>query len=389
MANPPTKALVGEALRPGPRPRGDRHQVRLRHRRRRAAGGPEQPARAYPPPSPMPSLQRLGTERIDLFYQHRVDPDVPIEEVAGAVRDLIAAGQGQAFRSLRAGPQKRCAARTRCSPLTAAIQNEYSLWTRGAETRRACSRSRGAGHRLRPVQPARPRLPHRRDRPGPPSRRRATCRSRLPRFTPEATAKNQALVDLLKRHRRGQGRDASLRSPSPGSSRRSHGSCRSRERTKLHRLEENLGAAAEILNARGSCRHRGRAGRDRYRGRALSRPADASQQTASDWRSLCSSSTPERRAPSPLQEKPTTKLNRSGSPAFAERAGRLVHRLGAHRSAHDRAGAAHMARRASLSSPARALPGTPIRSARRSSSLRGWAGPSARVKRLSRSVRAT
>ena len=61
------------------------------------------------------SLKRLRTDRIDLFYQHRVDPNVPIEDVAGAVKDLIARGQGAALRSVRGERRRPSAARTPCS----------------------------------------------------------------------------------------------------------------------------------------------------------------------------------------------------------------------------------------------------------------------------------
>src|SRR6201992_373688 len=78
------------------------------------------------------SLQRLNIDSIDLFYQHRVDPDVPIEDTAGAVKDLIAAGKVKHF-----GLSEPSAATLRrahaVQPLTS-IQNEYSLWTRGPET---------------------------------------------------------------------------------------------------------------------------------------------------------------------------------------------------------------------------------------------------------------
>ena len=94
--------LVGEALAPFRERRRDRHQVRLRprsgdrHSTAASTAGPEhirQVAEA--------SLKRLRTETIDLFYQHRVDPSVPIEDVAGAVKDLIRRRQGQAFRPVR------------------------------------------------------------------------------------------------------------------------------------------------------------------------------------------------------------------------------------------------------------------------------------------------
>mgnify|MGYP002385655458 CR=1 FL=1 len=78
------------------------------------------------------SLKRLGIEVIDLFYQHRVDPEVPIEDVAGAVKDLIAAGKVRHFGLSEPGAQTVRRAHA-VQPVTA-LQNEYSLWTRGPET---------------------------------------------------------------------------------------------------------------------------------------------------------------------------------------------------------------------------------------------------------------
>jgi aryl-alcohol dehydrogenase-like predicted oxidoreductase len=78
------------------------------------------------------SLKRLGIEVIDLLYQHRVDPEVPIEDVAGAVRDLIKEGKVKHFGLSEPGAQTIRRAQA-VQPVTA-IQNEYSLWTRGPET---------------------------------------------------------------------------------------------------------------------------------------------------------------------------------------------------------------------------------------------------------------
>jgi aryl-alcohol dehydrogenase-like predicted oxidoreductase len=78
------------------------------------------------------SLKRLGIEVIDLFYQHRVDPSVPIEDVAGAVKELIAAGKVKHFGLSEPGAQTVRRAHA-VQPVTA-LQNEYSLWTRGPET---------------------------------------------------------------------------------------------------------------------------------------------------------------------------------------------------------------------------------------------------------------
>ena len=78
------------------------------------------------------SLKRLGVDVIDLFYQHRVDPNVPIEDVAGAVKELIAKGKVRHFGLSEPGVQTVRRAHA-VQPVTA-LQNEYSLWTRGPET---------------------------------------------------------------------------------------------------------------------------------------------------------------------------------------------------------------------------------------------------------------
>jgi aryl-alcohol dehydrogenase-like predicted oxidoreductase len=78
------------------------------------------------------SLKRLKVDAIDLFYQHRVDPDVAIEDVAGAVKDLIQQGKVKHFGLSEPGAQTIRRAHA-IQPITA-IQNEYSLWTRGPET---------------------------------------------------------------------------------------------------------------------------------------------------------------------------------------------------------------------------------------------------------------
>ena len=78
------------------------------------------------------SLKRLGVDEIDLFYQHRVDPNVPIEDVAGAVKELIAQGKVKHFGLSEPGAQT--VRRAHAVQPVAALQNEYSLWTRGPET---------------------------------------------------------------------------------------------------------------------------------------------------------------------------------------------------------------------------------------------------------------
>ena len=106
-------------------------------------------------------LQRLRTDRIDLLYQHRVDPDVPIEDVAGAVQDLMRQGKVRhwGLSEMGLGTLRRAHA---ALPVTA-VQNEYSMLWRGPE-RDVLAGLRGAGHRLRAVEPARRAVPDRLDR---------------------------------------------------------------------------------------------------------------------------------------------------------------------------------------------------------------------------------
>ena len=128
------------------------------------------------------SLKRLRTDRIDLFYQHRVDPNVPIEDVAGAVKDLIQGGQGQALRTLRSrraddSPRARGAAVT-------AIQSEYSLWWRepGNKVLPTCEE---LGIGFVPYQPPRQGLPDRRRSTTTPRCVKDDFRNILPRFCPK------------------------------------------------------------------------------------------------------------------------------------------------------------------------------------------------------------
>ena len=191
------------------------------------------------------SLKRLGVEVIDLFYQHRVDPAVPIEEVAGAVRDLIRDGKVKHFGLSEPGAQTIRRAHA-VQPVTA-IQNEYSLWTRGPETNGVLAACEELGIGFVPYSPLGKGF-----LTGAMSKETklgdGDFRNILPRFTPEAMAANQALVDLLKRIA-GE-KDATPAQialawllarkpwivPIPGT-------------TKLHRLEENLGAAGIGLTA--------------------------------------------------------------------------------------------------------------------------------------------
>ena len=185
------------------------------------------------------SLQRLGIETIDLFYQHRVDPGVPIEDVAGTVRDLIAEGKVRHFGMSEPGVETLRRAHA-VQPVTA-LQNEYSLWVREVETEGILDVCDELGIGFVPYSPL-----GRGFLTGAIST--ATkfdpddFRNSLPRFTPEAMEKNQALVDLLKRvgeEKRATPAQIALAwllaqrpsiVPIPGT-------------TKLHRLEENIAAA--------------------------------------------------------------------------------------------------------------------------------------------------
>jgi aryl-alcohol dehydrogenase-like predicted oxidoreductase len=191
------------------------------------------------------SLKRLKTDRIDLFYQHRVDLEVPIEDVAGAVKDLIQAGKVKHFGLSEPGAQTIRRAHA-VQPITA-IQNEYSLWTRGPETNGVLDACGDLGIGFVPYSPLGKGF-----LTGAMNENTKLSaddfRSLLPRFTPEAMKANQALVDLLghiakkKKATSAQVAIAWLLAqkpwivPIPGT-------------TKLYRLEENLGAANVELTA--------------------------------------------------------------------------------------------------------------------------------------------
>ena len=184
------------------------------------------------------SLERLGIEQIDLLYQHRVDPNVPIEDVAGAVKDLIAAGKVRHFGLSE--PGARTVRRAHAVQPVTALQNEYSLWTRGVETNGILETCEELGIGLVPYSPLGKGF-----LTGAMSRDtkigEGDFRALLPRFTPEAMEKNQALIDLLKRIASEKSATPAQIAlawlmaqkpwivPIPGT-------------TKLHRLEENLGA---------------------------------------------------------------------------------------------------------------------------------------------------
>ena len=142
------------------------------------------------------SLKRLGIGVIDLFYQHRVDPNVPIEDVAGTVRDLIAEGKVKHFGMSE--PSVQTLRRAHAVQPVTALQNEYSLWTRGPETNGILGACEELGIGFVPYSPL-----GRGFLTGAMSSETKIAegdyRKLLPRFTPEAMQKNQALVDLLKR----------------------------------------------------------------------------------------------------------------------------------------------------------------------------------------------
>jgi aryl-alcohol dehydrogenase-like predicted oxidoreductase len=140
------------------------------------------------------SLKRLGVDAIDLLYQHRVDPGVPIEEVAGAVRDLIREGKVKHFglSEAAAGTIRRAHA---VQPVTA-VQSEYSLWTRGPEAE-VLPTLEELGIGFVPFSPlGRGFLTGKIDAQT--TFDSNDFRAALPRFTPQAREANQALVDLVR-----------------------------------------------------------------------------------------------------------------------------------------------------------------------------------------------
>jgi aryl-alcohol dehydrogenase-like predicted oxidoreductase len=190
------------------------------------------------------SLKRLRCETIDLLYQHRVDPDVPIEDVAGAVKDLINQGKVKHFGLSEAGAQTIRRAHA-VQPVTA-LQSEYSLWMRAPE-REIIPVLEELGIGLVPYSPlGRGFLTGKMDAST--AFEDGDFRSALPRFTPEALQANQALVDLLDRVAQQKASTPARIAlawllaqkpwivPIPGT-------------TKLARLEENLGATDVALTA--------------------------------------------------------------------------------------------------------------------------------------------
>lgn len=190
------------------------------------------------------SLKRLRVETIDLLYQHRVDPNVPIEDVAGAVKELIREGKVRHFGLSEAGLQT--IRRAHAVQPVAALQNEYSLWWRAPEAE-VLPALEELGIGFVPFSPlGRGFLTGRIDENT--TFDSSDIRTTVPRFTPEARKANQALVDLLRRiagAKKATPAQIALAwllaqkpwiVPIPGT-------------TKLARLEENLGAAALELTA--------------------------------------------------------------------------------------------------------------------------------------------
>ncbi len=190
------------------------------------------------------SLKRLKVEVIDLLYQHRVDPDVPMEDVAGAVKDLIQEGKVKHFGLSEAGARSIRRAHA-VQPVTA-LQSEYSLWTRGPEAE-ILPTLEELGIGFVPFSPlGKGFLTGKMDEN---TKIDSTdFRSTLPRFAPEALKANQALVDLLGKVAGKKGVTPAQIAlawllaqkpwivPIPGT-------------TKRHRLEENNGAAAVELTS--------------------------------------------------------------------------------------------------------------------------------------------
>jgi len=188
------------------------------------------------------SLKRLKIDAIDLYYQHRVDPEVPIEDVAGAVRDLIQQGKVKHF-GLSEAAAKTIRRAHAVQPVTA-VQSEYSLWFRNPE-KEVLPTLAELGIGFVPYSPlGKGFLTGKIDENA--KFDSTDFRSILPRFTPEARKANQALVDLLQQiAQRKNATPAQIALawllakqpwivPIPGT-------------TKLHRLEENIGAATVEL----------------------------------------------------------------------------------------------------------------------------------------------
>jgi aryl-alcohol dehydrogenase-like predicted oxidoreductase len=190
------------------------------------------------------SLKRLKTDVIDLLYQHRVDTAVPIEDVAGAVKELIQQGKVKHFGLSEAGA--KTIRRAHAVQPVAAVQSEYSLWTRGPEAE-VLPTLEELGIGFVPFSPlGKGFLTGKMDED---TKFESTdFRSTIPRFAPEAMKANRVLVELLAQVAEKKGATPAQIAlawllaqkpwivPIPGT-------------TKLHRLEENLGAADVELTA--------------------------------------------------------------------------------------------------------------------------------------------
>jgi aryl-alcohol dehydrogenase-like predicted oxidoreductase len=185
------------------------------------------------------SLKRLQVDTIDLLYQHRVDPNVPIEDVAGTLKELIAAGKVRHYGLSEAS--ERTIRRAHAVHPVTAVQSEYSLWTRNVENNGVLVACEELGIGFVPWSPLGAGfLTGKIDANTPIAA--TDFRSASPRFTPEARLHNLALVDIVRKvAERRQATPAQIALawllaqkpwivPIPGT-------------TKLHRLEENLGAA--------------------------------------------------------------------------------------------------------------------------------------------------
>jgi aryl-alcohol dehydrogenase-like predicted oxidoreductase len=185
------------------------------------------------------SLKRLNIDALDLFYQHRVDPDVPIEDVAGAVKDLIQEGKVKHFGLSE--PAARTIRRAHAVQPVAALQSEYSLWWREPEIK-VMPTLEELGIRFVPFSPlGKGFLTGKIDENTTFDSR--DFRNTIPRFNPEARKANQALVNVIGEiAQRKEATPAQIALawilaekpwivPIPGT-------------TKLHRLQENVGAAA-------------------------------------------------------------------------------------------------------------------------------------------------
>jgi aryl-alcohol dehydrogenase-like predicted oxidoreductase len=190
------------------------------------------------------SLRRLGVEAIDLYYQHRVDPQVPIEDVAGMVREMIQEGKVKHFGLSEAGV--RTIRRAHAVQVVAVLQSEYSLWWREPEEE-ILPTLEELGIGFVPFSPlGKGFLTGKIDETT--TFDRSDFRNTVPRFSPENRQANQAIVDLVTRMaERKQATPAQIALawllaqkpwivPIPGT-------------TKLHRLEENLGASEVALTA--------------------------------------------------------------------------------------------------------------------------------------------